>query len=99
MYCGITELYPPFLPYPSSDDEAEYDDIPVSHVENYVKRALGESGGERKRGHCFPSSGSEVCLLTSNGEGVPIRSHVPPQHAKKKNIDLVVLKVSTYSSV
>ena len=93
MYCGISEVYHPFQAYPSSVNDVDDNDYPVSHVENYTNRVLDESG-ERLRGHRFPSL-VEVSLLTSDGDGVPIHSRNHQHTAAKKNIDLVVLKVRT----
>jgi len=93
VYCGISEVYHPFQAYPSSVNDVDDNDYPVSHVENYTNRVLDESG-ERLRGHRFPSL-VEVSLLTSDGDGVPIHSRNHQHAAAKKNIDLVVLKVRT----
>lgn len=98
VFFGISQLFYPYQAYPSSIVDDDVDNDPVSHVEYYTNRSKDEpqlSRGFRFYGHCFTGSHIEVSLLTSEGDGVPIRSPVRQDEddATKKNIDLVVLKV------
>jgi hypothetical protein len=99
VYCGISQIFYPYQSYPSSIVDNTVDHDPVSHVEYYTNRPKDEPRLFKESclsSHRFPGSRVEVSLLTSEGGGVPIRSPVhqdEDEATKKKNIDLVVLKV------